>query len=1539
MSQNCDRFTDTTPAGITGCVTPTGQPFLTTRGGPIIGLESVALQGLPIDNLLLTRETQKELQDLAGNAMTSTVVGAAIASALIVGYKALQKGPGLDLAEVRPDEQVPLQPHLTSHLKTVPIKFEPLSHLETSKLYDMAQASLRLCYCEGQTQRTQRRLQICKECSHTVCDKCGGVPRHHYVDLGEQYVKRRLQPQDFVGELKKSLPMRLFVNGLHLQKLEIAKTECEQRVDQKTWGTYVNAVGPALGSELRFHSIKRNHSWTVYYESPYSRLELVFTKRKPQWFFYVKVDPQECGSSTIRRILENPIARMTVTGQNILEGRWEISIPVTFTVPLTIEGIGALLPAWEKRLGLQDSLSANKSVWSTLRIGIESHEPSGVDLDIAGEYKYLPDCGTASGSLHKRISVDSDECDDLFFFLDPHRIEDPKRDSFVFSMNINRLTYGEKRQIAGRVSQGLVLGHGSSTWRPSNTTKIQKVQCEVFGRWLSSDLKLESFMSRSVATYSVPEQDVAVHVSKGSKAPDDQEESTESLCPCRTAMITVLSCSVPLSKDEHSGWHSGAWVEIDQINEQAMFASFAWLTERTRHLEGFSSDWRQMRLPEEFVQCQVCAPNPPEIKWQRSGSESKIKAFPFEDPRQAGTYERAIKSRPTPFSTRIRIDEALTGRMLIGLNVPTLAHRALAKLSNLDNLTDVDLLWRLDTQYSWPSSITLPRFTLQHNRNDPRLDHVFYGKDEDGSRLHLLDRQQHSFKWMIGQEDKDAQPFFEEEIEEACLPYLGWRAEVCAKRACRIYGGVLADQVGYGKTITTLALIDHQMHIAVANAAKVRKGAISSKATLIIGTNVLVQQWAREIKRFLGNSVRLLVMETPAKLARYTISDVQEADIILTTCSIFGTSSYLSRFASFAALSEAPSSAGRAFDAWLAEGSRRIEEHVEELASSAFNKKFWTILNERLAAAENDTLLEEYIPSKRRKGKAYVASRLPKELEDEGVESAEFTDENKKRKRITKAPKKKASTVDIFGFHTASTLGSVQVPVLNLFHFDRVVVDEFTYLKNKEYSYVKTLKATNRWVLSGTPPLEDFADVKGIAGLLRIDLGVDDDARGVLNKHNIRHIRKERTAAEQFEAFTRTQSPAWHQHRQGHAQRFLNQFARQNAAENDEIPIDDTIRTVNLAAAERAIYMELQQQLCSQDMKLKSGTKINKDNDRSNRLKDLLDECESPGEALLKRCSQFQFNSTGSHNATGACNTIVSLRKEQLDSLLRSLKTKLVCAAKWKLICGDSDLHYIKWKNHLESGVLGDADARSVVKGLVHQAESSIAVKKDVLKNKNEETIKEAVKELRSLTERIRVDSVELVARTRALRFFEHVRNIQFWQSQSRDASASTAVPVCDRCSSDLHEPSEVSVFGLCGHTTCNACLASSNRGTECLATGCDAAAFDYHIVKATELGKDDGVMRVGQYYGTKIQQLVALIRDQIPKEDQVLVFAQFNDLMLTLSAAFDEYNISHAAITADVESHGDTAGKIIKDFQENQMKTRNKVLLLNPTSSSAAGL
>ena len=87
----------------------------------------------------------------------------------------------------------------------------------------------------------------------------------------------------------------------------------------------------------------------------------------------------------------------------------------------------------------------------------------------------------------------------------------------------------------------------------------------------------------------------------------------------------------------------------------------------------------------------------------------------------------------------------------------------------------------------------------------------------------------------------------------------------------------------------------------------------------------------------------------------------------------------------------------------------------------------------------------------------------------------------------------------------------MQAPPLEMFHFARMVIDEYTYLDGKVLSVVSRLTATRRWVLSGTPPIHDFAALKTIAAFMDIHLGIDDDGEG--QSIQVKKRRREQTGA------------------------------------------------------------------------------------------------------------------------------------------------------------------------------------------------------------------------------------------------------------------------------------------------------------------------------------------------------------------------------------------------------------------------------------------
>lgn len=97
VSQNVDRFK--TGMGLMPCITPGGCDFGSNRQDALSGSQTLVLQGMPLDKLHFAGETQRECQDLAGNAMSTTVIGASLISAILHGSRAFRTVPSTDVLD------------------------------------------------------------------------------------------------------------------------------------------------------------------------------------------------------------------------------------------------------------------------------------------------------------------------------------------------------------------------------------------------------------------------------------------------------------------------------------------------------------------------------------------------------------------------------------------------------------------------------------------------------------------------------------------------------------------------------------------------------------------------------------------------------------------------------------------------------------------------------------------------------------------------------------------------------------------------------------------------------------------------------------------------------------------------------------------------------------------------------------------------------------------------------------------------------------------------------------------------------------------------------------------------------------------------------------------------------------------------------------------------------------------------------------------------------------------------------------------------
>lgn len=497
LSQNVDRSIGSGKPGICPCLTPSMIPYITNRGGPMVGIEALSMQGLPVDELLLTRETEDQLADLAGNAMSTTVVGACIMAALIVGKKYLKDGNDnatyeqkhdLESVEEEDDDDVQevvmdinkldigasAEDHITgeAQLGEKPLDLAASSSRRFSELLEDGQKSSRLCECEGRKDMTSRELRRCRDCGASSCVKCGGRPEHNLepIDLAAH---PRLSPSAFERELKAMLPMAILISSVTQELLNELRAASKLDIPSAQWSKWCAAVIRATADELHFAEAKRQEIWTVIFQSPFARMELLLHPQQPEWRFYAKSDATEPATSAIRAILEAPAGRF-VCKDGLLEGHWEFALPVEQAFSVAIEG-DELVPSWEAKVGLQGADFKEKMVHSQLEVSVPAKEASKLERDISGTYMLYDKCGNACSSLHRRVAKSGEQdLPPVFLFLDPKRSGNPANDSFVFSISRRRYDYGESRPIICTVDK---------SWRQSSVEGTQEVQCYTPSQW------------------------------------------------------------------------------------------------------------------------------------------------------------------------------------------------------------------------------------------------------------------------------------------------------------------------------------------------------------------------------------------------------------------------------------------------------------------------------------------------------------------------------------------------------------------------------------------------------------------------------------------------------------------------------------------------------------------------------------------------------------------------------------------------------------------------------------------------------------------------------------------------------------------------------------------------------------------------------------------------------------------------------------------------------------------------------------------------
>ncbi|KAJ5921180.1 C-5 cytosine methyltransferase [Penicillium verhagenii] len=1251
LSQGVDRGTDGPRFGVTNCLTPCGVQFSTIRGGPLTGLEALSLQGLPLDRLILSNESTRELQDLAGNAMTTTTVGAVILSALIAAPFVLDnEGTGsLNLQEgVGCSTTTPPSPSLfkveTGHrLLAAGVEIDHHCRHDGTGHWStiVAQSVLasRFCYCEKQT-RVVNRILRCHLCEHTACSSCAGNPEHAYEP--KVIVGQRIQPLDFQRMLRRTLPMRLrfavpVAEVLGLLRRDRFLSLSDATYDD-TWEQYVSSVKNALREEVRFTDITRTEIWTVFFEGESVSLRLEIDKDGFQWLLFAKPPSRSPAQCVLREILAKPIARMRPESPEwLFQGVWEVLDPISTEFTLQVSGLGNQVPTYLSSCGLLGPRHAEPRIWTHLKIDCKQSDADQLDRDLRGTYQHLPDCGTAEGSLYKKDCPEGQP--PVYLFFDPRKAGRITHDGFVFSVEHRRNPgYGVRRTIAEL----------PPSWRPVSVLKTHQ-NISAYSR------RFHRVPSFSLSTSGG--QPITYHHL------DAENELILRGEDCRATYIPLVSLSADAATLGLSERRL-SWTSTNPEKDPNAFRGIAWALQRAGDAFSSYNKWMSLRLPGMNGICSTCKPTQPSFIW-RVGQKGKV--FPCEDPREAATWARAVKSKPPLFLIFENVDDSGMGELQISANLQSMAHSAHGQLFGIDRLNGLNFEWRLI-----PNAYDMGRqkhalFEIPDNQNDAMIH-----QPPNFQTLQLRNEQLRSLGWMVAQEADNIEPFMEEETVEAPLPMMAWRADVKASIPRTVRGGLIADEVGFGKTAIILGLIDSQYERDKARTlSSVEKlshdGLLTTKATLIVVPNNVCKQWHNEINKFFGNGggraqrrYKVMVISTIKQLGSITFEDIQKADIVLVSWNVLNSQIYYQKLQLFVGAAQIPNAGkgGRAFDHWLEAAFTSLGDMVGLLSNGGPS----SYLDEAATRHGKNEANLHWKPSKRLRGKAFQEANKAKnqvllesdeDVDDEELDDTPVAGPSKEGQDIDDAVKKAKDTAineirntfmvpdDSKGFW------KMKHPLLHAFHFNRLVIDEYTYVGEDKHLSMQELSARSKWILSGTPAIRDFADIKSIARYLGLHLGVDDDMDVPSNNERLKLTKRNQTSVEKFMAYQVPHSNDWYQNRYRHAQHFLDRFARQNFAEIGNIPAQVHATLSTQFENERSSYIGLRDRLQSEGGRIRRIQKSEKD-PQVDRWNDILSSSRSLAEVLLKASVTSKLND---HAWTQAkCATrLKALEKTELD--------------------------------------------------------------------------------------------------------------------------------------------------------------------------------------------------------------------------------------------------------------------------------------------------
>ncbi|TGO73448.1 hypothetical protein BELL_0360g00050 [Botrytis elliptica] len=1167
LSQNVYIQHDNVKCGLMPCLTPSGVMWNTARGSKLSGEEYLRLQGIDTDSLELGGISQQDLRNLAGNAMTITVVGSVVSYSLLEFFAMLTPGDGV---------KIPVQDTVTktfrggedmlSSYEDIAVVRKPLT---VGECIHLVKSSAKYCYCEARTDISRSAIVKCKNCGHVSCTTCGIKPRHAYepLDPHPKGITSRISPSSVEFNIAARLPMIISISGLFAsdcQVLSILEEVATGDIDHNQWAALRIPFLKCLQSTVRFQTPVRSFAWNFTWLSEHARLELSLSDKKIQWILYALPPPSTAVNSSLRKYLTKfPLARTVPiytsadSSRSIFDCTWQIWQPKIRTAKATINYGGELIFTFENSIGLP--AWKGDLIFSKMAIQIPDDQPTFKEIN--GVYRAHPECQQAFNSYHSKQGTVGRDNHMHFFYDHEGGSGDWNKHGFVFTHDQTRKEWGVYRQIvaalctsweqpiAKEIKEG-VYQCGDTIYEdlPSlRKAMSETVEITSFGSWTTTPKTISP-----MATKLSDRSSMVVYEKLNSLNPKLLLETD-----CKN-MLSAFSCKAYTNLIP-TYWEPDHWINVTKQNGTQFFKDCFHLLARGLVTQGTDEavpPWIPCNKQGDFsCRCDDCAPPKPDMLWCLKRNGQRIQQAPFENPPAAAIFETLIKNAPPSMQQWVRFlnkDGFFQFEYQFLINPAALCHQA-AGILNLFPRPEipVHLSWRF-LPGAWGSS-KLPTRVFSYINTETLKMSIQPPTFVPGKKLR--NEQLKTLAWMVNQE-RHPPSFMEREVVEACQNNLAFRLEGRASRMVEHRAGLIAAAVGYGKTILAFALMSRQRHVdrLWANSPNTN-GLIPVKATVCLVPTHLTLQWRSEACLFFGydakDDARIVTLRAYTDVKALTVEDVRRAEIIICSSALFDNEGYLKLMAKNAGVVNlAKGATDRAKEAWylnaqaerqelLAYLLERLPMEVDETDSAAsarnaqiiknFNKKTFQKYKKNVADAGVN---EPHIPSMRRKG-----AELVKYLMEEA--KRDFKGRGKPRTNVLIDEADAEKTFEFHYFEEDCVDGLTGV-CLSDFAWSRCVIDEVGYITRRNMQVaIYSLTAHSRWALSATPDITDFKSTSKIARCLGINLGVDDQET-IRNDKNL-------TSTERFLSYGPDASATWHSQRLQVAQEFCDTFIRYDA--------------------------------------------------------------------------------------------------------------------------------------------------------------------------------------------------------------------------------------------------------------------------------------------------------------------------------------------------------------------------------------------------------